>query len=36
MIEVVKQDYMRTARAKGVEPVRLYMRHAIPQRGDPP
>jgi peptide/nickel transport system permease protein len=29
MIEVVKQDYMRTARAKGVGPVRLLMRHAI-------
>ena len=29
MIEVVKQDYMRTARAKGVKPVRLYMRHAL-------
>ncbi len=29
MIEVVKQDYMRTARAKGVSPVQLYMRHAL-------
>lgn len=29
MIEVVKQDYMRTARAKGVPPVRLLVRHAL-------
>jgi peptide/nickel transport system permease protein len=29
MIEVVKQDYMRTARAKGVGPVRLLLRHAL-------
>jgi peptide/nickel transport system permease protein len=29
MIEVVKQDYMRTARAKGVPPVRLLLRHAL-------
>jgi len=29
MIEVVKQDYMRTARAKGVAPVPLLIRHAI-------
>ena len=29
MIEVVKQDYMRTARAKGVAPVSLLMRHAL-------
>jgi peptide/nickel transport system permease protein len=29
MIEVVKQDYMRTARAKGVPPVQLLIRHAI-------
>ena len=29
MIEVVKQDYMRTARAKGVDPVTLLIRHAL-------
>jgi peptide/nickel transport system permease protein len=29
MIETVKQDYMRTARAKGVGPVRLLFRHAL-------
>jgi len=29
MIEVVKQDYMRTARAKGVGQVSLLMRHAF-------
>jgi len=29
MIEVTKQDYMRTARAKGVAPVPLLMRHAL-------
>jgi peptide/nickel transport system permease protein len=29
MIEVVKQDYMRTARAKGVGPVSLLIRHAL-------
>jgi len=29
MIEVVKQDYMRTARAKGVSPVPLLLRHAL-------
>ena len=29
MIDVVKQDYMRTARAKGVAPVPLLIRHAI-------
>ncbi len=28
-IEVVKQDYMRTARAKGVAPVPLLVRHAL-------
>src|SRR5437899_124739 len=28
-IEVVKQDYMRTARAKGVGPVALLVRHAL-------
>jgi peptide/nickel transport system permease protein len=28
-IEVVKQDYMRTARAKGVAPVALLFRHAL-------
>ena len=29
MIEVSKQDYMRTARAKGVAPVPLLVRHAL-------
>jgi peptide/nickel transport system permease protein len=29
MIEVSKQDYMRTARAKGVGPVSLLVRHAL-------
>jgi len=29
MIEVVKQDYMRTARAKGVGPVSILIRHAL-------
>ena len=29
MIEVVKQDYMRTARAKGVGPVRVLVGHAL-------
>lgn len=29
MIEVTKQDYMRTARAKGVSPIPLLMRHAL-------
>jgi peptide/nickel transport system permease protein len=29
MIEVVKQDYMRTARAKGVSTVSLLFRHAL-------
>jgi peptide/nickel transport system permease protein len=29
MIEVTKQDYMRTARAKGVAPVTLLLRHAL-------
>ncbi len=29
MIETVKQDYMRTARAKGVGPVTLLFRHAL-------
>jgi len=29
MIEVLKQDYIRTARAKGVGPVSLLIRHAL-------
>jgi len=29
MIEVTKQDYMRTARAKGVAPVSMLLRHAL-------
>src|SRR6266849_4322555 len=29
MIEVTKQDYMRTARAKGVDQVSLLLRHAL-------
>lgn len=29
MIEVLSQDYIRTARAKGISPWRLYTRHAL-------
>ncbi len=29
MIEVIKQDYMRTARAKGVAPITILVRHAL-------
>lgn len=29
MLEVLAQDYMRTARAKGVAPVALYGHHAL-------
>jgi peptide/nickel transport system permease protein len=29
MIEVIKQDYMRTARAKGVDPVTILIKHAL-------
>jgi peptide/nickel transport system permease protein len=29
MVEVVKQDYMRTARAKGVSPIPLLIKHAL-------
>ena len=29
MIEVIKQDYIRTARAKGVNPSSLLFRHAL-------
>ncbi|GAC1356515.1 MAG: ABC transporter permease [Ktedonobacteraceae bacterium] len=29
MIEVIKQDYMRTARAKGVLPINILLRHAL-------
>jgi peptide/nickel transport system permease protein len=29
MIDVIKQDYMRTGRAKGVAPVPLLFRHAL-------
>ncbi|MBA2677571.1 MAG: ABC transporter permease [Ktedonobacteraceae bacterium] len=29
MIEVIKQDYMRTARAKGVTPFNMLMQHAL-------
>ncbi len=29
MIEVVKQDYMRTARAKGVSPIPMLLKHAL-------
>lgn len=29
MLEVLKQDYIRTARAKGVSPVRLILKHAF-------
>ena len=30
MIEVLRQDYVRTARAKGVSAWRVVMRHALP------
>ena len=29
MIDVIKQDYMRTARAKGVAPIHILLRHAL-------
>ena len=29
MIENIKQDYMRTARAKGVSPIAMLFRHAL-------
>lgn len=29
MIDVIKQDYMRTARAKGVSPVKILVQHAL-------
>ncbi|GCF10686.1 oligopeptide transport system permease protein AppB [Dictyobacter arantiisoli] len=29
MIDVIRQDYMRTGRAKGVPPARLLLRHAL-------
>jgi len=29
MIDVIKQDYIRTARAKGLTTLRLFMRHAL-------
>jgi peptide/nickel transport system permease protein len=29
MIDVIRQDYMRTGKAKGVAPARLLMRHAL-------
>jgi peptide/nickel transport system permease protein len=29
MQEVIRQDYIRTARAKGVSPVRVILRHAF-------
>lgn len=30
MLEVIRQDYVRTARAKGLELVKVYLRHAFP------
>jgi peptide/nickel transport system permease protein len=30
MIDVLNQDYVRTAKAKGVAPVRVILRHALP------
>jgi peptide/nickel transport system permease protein len=30
MIDVLNQDYVRTAKAKGVAPVRVVLRHALP------
>jgi peptide/nickel transport system permease protein len=29
MLEVIKEDYLRTARAKGVSPAKVYFRHAL-------
>ena len=29
MLEILQQDYIRTARAKGVRPSRIYVRHAL-------
>jgi glutathione transport system permease protein len=29
MLEILQQDYIRTARAKGVRPGRIYVRHAL-------
>jgi peptide/nickel transport system permease protein len=30
MIEVLRQDYVRTAEAKGLKPARVLLRHALP------
>jgi len=35
MIEVLEQDYIRTARAKGLAPRELYLRHALPNASLP-
>ena len=29
MLEILQQDYIRTARAKGLRPARIYLRHAL-------
>ena len=35
MLEVLNQDYIRTARAKGLTERTVVVRHALPQRADP-
>ena len=35
MLEVLGEDYVRTARAKGLSPRRVIGMHALPQRADP-
>ena len=35
MLEVLNQDYIRTARAKGLTERTVIIRHALPQRADP-
>ena len=35
MLEVLGEDYIRTARAKGLSTLRVVALHALPQRADP-
>ena len=35
MIEILRQNYIRTARAKGLEPFAIYVRHALPAASTP-
>lgn len=35
MLEVAGQDYIRTARAKGLKPVQVWLRHALPNALNP-